>query len=280
MLFFTRSSTHILCIFRVRELVVSKKRRQSFTSLGWFLRIEKSAVRYISSQVSKFNRAIIHRDILQYSLLLLMPDPKVWKSFGGITTWNFPGPAEMSIIISHLVPLFCPCSSKVHFVIQMFCSRGQPNNKARSQKKSPDADDYRVTLVVFTLFPVLQLHPLRSGNTLHSSPSIHGCIWHHHFCATIEASTHDGAALVVPATCPGKQEHLTVWDLSSILFLLQHRCAAMTSQVPAFTWTTWLLCDVALVICPHRDNMQTMTSSALLHMLCRSRSRILSLWFN
>ena len=50
-------------------------------------------------------------------------------------------------------------------------------------------------------------------------------------------STHDGAALVVPATCPGKQEHLTVWDLSSILFLLQHRCAAITSQVPAFTWT-------------------------------------------
>lgn len=50
-------------------------------------------------------------------------------------------------------------------------------------------------------------------------------------------STHDGAALVVPATCPGKQEHLTVWDLSSILFLLQQRCAAMTSQVPAFTCT-------------------------------------------
>lgn len=50
-------------------------------------------------------------------------------------------------------------------------------------------------------------------------------------------STQDGAARVVPATCPGKQEHLTVWDLSSILFLLQHRCAAITSQVPAFTWT-------------------------------------------
>lgn len=50
-------------------------------------------------------------------------------------------------------------------------------------------------------------------------------------------STQDGAALVVPATCPGKQEHFTVWDLSSILFLLQHRCAAITSQVPAFTWT-------------------------------------------
>lgn len=50
-------------------------------------------------------------------------------------------------------------------------------------------------------------------------------------------STQEGAALVVPATCPGKQEHLTVWERSSILFLLQQRCAAMTSQVPALTCT-------------------------------------------
>ena len=48
-------------------------------------------------------------------------------------------------------------------------------------------------------------------------------------------STHDGAALVVPATCPGKQEHLTVCDRSSILFLLQQRCSATTSQVPVRT---------------------------------------------
>lgn len=140
-----------------------------------------------------------------------------------------------------------------------------------------ETDDYRVTFVVLTLFPVLQLHPLRSGSTLHSSPSMQGCIWHHHFCATMDASTQDGAALVVPATCPGKQEHLTVWDRSSILFLLQHRCAAITSQVPAFTWTMWLLCDDALVSCPQRDTIQTVSSSALLHMLCRSLSRILSL---
>lgn len=91
-------------------------------------------------------------------------------------------------------------------------------------------------LVVLILFPVAQLQPFRSGRTLHSSPSRHGCIWHHHFCSTIEASTHDGAALVVPATCPGKQEHFTVWDLSSILFLLQQRCNATTSQVPVRTW--------------------------------------------
>lgn len=43
------------------------------------------------------------------------------------------------------------------------------------------------TLVVLTLFPVLQLHPFRSGSTLHSSPSMQGCIWHHHFWATMDA---------------------------------------------------------------------------------------------
>lgn len=52
----------------------------------------------------------------------------------------------------------------------------------------------------------------------------------------IVPSTHDGAALVVPATCPGKQEHFTVCDRSSILFLLQQRCSATTSQVPVRTW--------------------------------------------
>lgn len=45
-------------------------------------------------------------------------------------------------------------------------------------------------------------------------------------------STQEGLFLVVPATFPGKQEHFTVWDLSSILFLLQHLCAAITSHVP------------------------------------------------
>lgn len=49
-------------------------------------------------------------------------------------------------------------------------------------------------------------------------------------------STHEGWALVVPATCPGKQEHLTVCDRSSIRFLLQQRCTATTSHVPCLTW--------------------------------------------
>lgn len=37
----------------------------------------------------------------------------------------------------------------------------------------------------------------------------------------------------------------------------------------------WLLCDDALVSCPQSDTIQTVSSSALLHMLCRSLSRIL-----
>lgn len=49
------------------------------------------------------------------------------------------------------------------------------------------------TLVVFTLLPLLQLHPERSGSTLHSSPWRHGSIWHHHFCSTMEAGeTREG----------------------------------------------------------------------------------------
>lgn len=58
-------------------------------------------------------------------------------------------------------------------------------------------------------------------------------------------STQEGRALVVPATCPGKQEHLTVWERSSILFLLQQRWAATTSQVPVHS------CDD-----PEGDNLE------------------------
>lgn len=49
------------------------------------------------------------------------------------------------------------------------------------------------------------------------------------FCSP---STHEGLFLVVPATFPGRQEHLTVCERSSIRFLLQHLWAAMTSHVP------------------------------------------------
>lgn len=53
------------------------------------------------------------------------------------------------------------------------------------------------TLVVFTLFPEEQLHPLRSGRTLHSSPSRHGCMWHHHFCSTIEATREENKCICI-----------------------------------------------------------------------------------
>lgn len=54
-------------------------------------------------------------------------------------------------------------------------------------------------------------------------------------CWVVLPSTQEGRDLVVPATCPGKQEHLTVWERSSILFLLQQRWAATTSQVPVLS---------------------------------------------
>lgn len=56
---------------------------------------------------------------------------------------------------------------------------------------------------------------------------------------TSSPSTQEGLLRVVPATFPGKQEHLTVWERSSIRFLLQHRWAAITSHVPpsAERWT-------------------------------------------
>lgn len=53
---------------------------------------------------------------------------------------------------------------------------------------------------------------------------------------SLSPSTQEGWARVVPATCPGKQEHFTVWERSSIRFLLQHLCTATTSHVPCFTW--------------------------------------------
>lgn len=78
-------------------------------------------------------------------------------------------------------------------------------------------------------------------------------------------STHDGAALVVPATCPGKQEHFTVWDRSSILFLLQQRCSATTSQVPVRTW------------CAAGEKTGEMGSSAVVKMLLPSCTKLLFL---
>lgn len=73
----------------------------------------------------------------------------------------------------------------------------QIHGKRKKERKTPSINvdiqtkvlQWCLTLVVLTLFPVLQDHPVRSGRTLHSSPSMHGCIWHHHFWATIDAGT-------------------------------------------------------------------------------------------
>lgn len=59
--------------------------------------------------------------------------------------------------------------------------------KKKKSTRLPKCRNWVPTLVVLTLLPVLQDHPVRSGRTLHSSPSMHGCIWHHHFWATMEA---------------------------------------------------------------------------------------------
>lgn len=65
-----------------------------------------------------------------------------------------------------------------------------------------------------SLSELMSEHPLESAKT-HYLPS-----------------TQEGRFLVVPATFPGRQEHFTVCDRSSIRFLLQHLWAAITSQVP------------------------------------------------
>lgn len=61
---------------------------------------------------------------------------------------------------------------------------------------------------------------------------------------------------MVPATWPERQEHLTVWERSSMRFRLQQRCAAITSQVPCFTRT-----DAASSYKPRRPRPLTLLSS-------------------
>lgn len=77
---------------------------------------------------------------------------------------------------------------------------------------------------------------------------------------TMEASTQEGRFLVVPATFPGRQEHFTVCDRSSMRFLLQHLWAAITSQVPPSglcRWCCWKVC--------WRDPWQSSIAHALIH---------------
>ena len=55
---------------------------------------------------------------------------------------------------------------------------------------------------------------------------------------------------MVPATWPEKQEHLTVWERSSMWFRLQQRWVAITSQVPCFTGTAGASTDPDRVASP------------------------------
>lgn len=75
-------------------------------------------------------------------------------------------------------------------------SRSDLKNKSTTWTENRDK---ALTLVVLTLLPVLQDHPVRSGRTLHSSPSMHGCIWHHHFWATMEAEGKSTTETIIHA---------------------------------------------------------------------------------
>lgn len=100
------------------------------------------------------------------------------------------------------------------------------------------------TLVVFTLLPLLQLHPERSGRTLHSSPSRHGSIWHHHFCSTMEAGGEEGIS--GQAAAQGMEDELCppLGDIRRYSPSLQHsphRGALDKGLSPAWPHLTQLL---------------------------------------
>lgn len=106
------------------------------------------------------------------------------------------------------------------------------------------------TLVVLTLLPVLQDHPVRSGRTLHSSPSMHGCIWHHHFWATMEAEGNSTTETIIFSrsllamhkigltVLNWAQSTMLAWNRStdSIFFFLQCKCHRLCP------WC-WLFCQ-------------------------------------
>lgn len=57
--------------------------------------------------------------------------------------------------------------------------------------------------MVLILFPEEHIHPELSGKVLHSSPSRHGSISHHHFPITMDAEGRqaDGGGLVCHPAC-------------------------------------------------------------------------------
>lgn len=71
----------------------------------------------------------------------------------------------------------------------------------------------RLTLVVLILFPEEHIHPELSGRVLHSSPSRHGSISHHHFPITIDAveGEHRHTTEQVSLSCRHRRTHNHVW---------------------------------------------------------------------
>jgi len=109
---------------------------------------------------------------------------------------------------------------------------------------------FLLTLVVLTLLPVLQDQPVRSGRTLHSSPSIHGCIWHHHFWATMEAAEAQKEQRVSEWIRRCDEEHCNNGEEKTTIRCLQqrrnihcrwHRCRTQGPRAESgpphrFTW--------------------------------------------
>lgn len=118
------------------------------------------------------------------------------------------------------------------------------NNKKHVTLCGPCQPRYISGLLVTPTNPTLLLQIIYSSHVIICLVSRGGTGF-----PLILPSTQEGNALVVPATCPGKQEHLTVWERSSILFLLQQRWAATTSQVPV------LSCDD-----PEDENLEETTT--------------------
>lgn len=81
---------------------------------------------------------------------------------------------------------------------------------------------------------------------------------------------------MVPATWPEKQEHLTVWERSSMWFRLQQRWVAITSQVPCFTGTVGVGgCKEAEARRVHSQARQSASSQPPVFQVCVALSRIL-----
>lgn len=66
-----------------------------------------------------------------------------------------------------------------------------------------------LTLVVLILFPEEHIHPELSGRVLHSSPSRHGSISHHHFPITIDAAEGEHRRITeqVSSSCRHTRSH-------------------------------------------------------------------------